>query len=75
MKIKFVSGFVAAVLGVALAIAVSTHARAITLANSGASAQFIASSGYVEKAVTYAGAAHRSSRRTARRTARRHSYY
>ena len=75
MKIKFDSGFAAAVLGAALAIGVSTHARAITLANSGTSAQFVASSGYVEKAVTYAGAAHRSSRRTARRTARRHSYY
>ena len=74
MKVRFVSGFTAAVLGAALAIGVSTHARAITLANSGASAQFIASSGYVEKAVTAVGVAHRSSRRTARRTARRHSY-
>jgi hypothetical protein len=75
MRMKIVSGVAAAVLGGALAIGFSTHARAITPANySGASAQFTASTGYVEKTVTAAGAVHRSARRTARRTSRRHAY-
>jgi hypothetical protein len=75
MNMKIVSGFAAAALGAALAVGFSTHARAITPANySGASTEFITSNGYIEKAVTAAGAAHRSARRTARRTSRRHAY-
>jgi hypothetical protein len=75
MKMKIVSGFAAAALGAALAIGLSTHARAITPTNySGASTEFIASNGYVEKAVTAVGMAHRSARRTSRRTSRRQAY-
>jgi hypothetical protein len=75
MKMKIVSGLAATAVGAALAIGLSTHAQAITPTNySGASTEFITSNGYIEKAVTGVGMAHRSARRTARRTSRRQAY-
>ncbi len=75
MTMKIVSGLAATVLGAALAISLCTRAEAIAPANySRASTEFIASNGYVEKAVTAVGMTHRSARRTARRTSRRHAY-
>jgi hypothetical protein len=74
MKMTIVSGFVAAALGAALTMGLPTHAQAAAPANySQACTEIVASSGFVEKAVTAVGAAHRSARRTARRTSRRHS--
>jgi hypothetical protein len=75
MRMKIVSGFAAAALGAALAIGLSTHAQAAAPANySRACTEVVASSSFVEKAVTAYGMARRSARRTARRTSRRHSY-
>jgi hypothetical protein len=67
MKMKIVSGFAAAALGAVLATALGTHAQAAAPANySRACTEIVASSGFVEKAVTAYG--------VARRTARRHHY-
>jgi hypothetical protein len=75
MKMRIVSGLAATAVGAALAIGLSTHAQAITPTNySGAGTEFITSNGYIEKAVTAVGTAHRSARRTARRTSRRQAY-
>ena len=75
MRMKIVSGFAAAALGAALAIGLGTHAQAAAPANySRACTEIVVSNGFVQKAVTAAGAAHRSARRTARRTSRRHGY-
>jgi hypothetical protein len=75
MRMKIVSGFTAAAFGAALTVGFGTPAQAAAPANySRACTEVVASSGFVEKAVTAYGMARRSARRTARRTSRRHSY-
>jgi hypothetical protein len=75
MKIIIVQVFAAAVLGAVLAIGLGAQAQAAAPGNySRACTEVVASNGLVQKAVTAAGAAHRSARRTSRRTSRRHSY-
>ena len=77
MRMKIVGGFAAAVFGAALAIGFGTApAQAVAPANySRACTEVVASSSFVEKAVTAWGVGRRSARRTARRTARRHGGY
>jgi hypothetical protein len=76
MRMKIVSGFAAAAFGTALAVGFgTTPAQAAAPGNySRACTEIVASSGFVEKAVTAYGVGRRSARRTARRTSRRHSY-
>jgi hypothetical protein len=75
MRMKIVSGFAAVALGAALTIGLGTRAQAAAPANySQACTEIVASSSFVEKAVTAVGVGRRSARRTARRTSRRHGY-
>ena len=59
-------------LAAAFAIMLSPHVQAAPVSYSQGPAEIIASDGTIVKAVTAAGAVHRSARRTARRTTRRH---
>ena len=75
MKMKVIYGFAATALGAIFAMGLSTAAQAAVPANySQACSEVVASSGYVEKAVTAYGVGRRSARRTARRTVRRRTY-
>jgi hypothetical protein len=76
MRMKIAFGFAAAAFGTALAVGLGTApAQAAAPGNySRACTEIVASSSFVEKAVTAYGVGRRSARRTARRTSRRHSY-